>query len=215
MLHTLTIADAYQYVRAVLDELDDSDDIGMTLLGNEDNDLKELVTEFLPEAVVVVHKVAPAHMLSGKQATSPLESIDGGMANLNIPERVLRVVYVKASDSDIYVTEVFKEGTPEARMQLNPFLRGRYDSPVVIERVDKTNISETEYIYYSLELEGNTDVTFEFEYIPYPTSVNNGVGIAPDLEYPVLNMLTSLVFAAYAEHDKAELYKKKSLEYIA
>ena len=50
--------------------------------------------------------------------------------------------------------------------------------------------------------------------IPYPQIIEQVVEISSRVEYPVLNMLVSLVLDSLAQHDAAALYKRKSIEYL-
>jgi hypothetical protein len=64
----------------------------------------------------------------------------------------------------------------------------------------------------SIDIEGSNPV--ELYYVPYPMINESVVEICPKLEYAVLNELTAMVLDSLNEHDKAALYRDKSLKYM-
>lgn len=54
----------------------------------------------------------------------------------------------------------------------------------------------------------------ELHYVPYPEIRESVVEISPKLEYAVLSELTAMVLESLNEHDKAALYRDKSLKYM-
>ena len=64
----------------------------------------------------------------------------------------------------------------------------------------------------SIDIDGSNPV--ELYYVPYPMINESVVEISPKLEYAVLNELTAMVLDSLNEHDKAALYRDKSLKYM-
>ena len=227
-MYSLGVKSAYNYVRKALDELDGAEDTGM-ICQVDDLDLYRLVEGHIVEAAVAVHSSAPAHLLEGKHGVID-EDYSVTMAETTVPEiRLLkpavRLVSIKAPDSNVLVTDFLYENTPEARKQLNPYVRGTFDDPkaVVMKKWEEDNKPVVRY--YSLlpskpeqsDVDGDMPsaqlLELDVEYIPYPQIIEQVVEISSRVEYPVLNMLVSLVLDSLAQHDAAALYKRKSIEY--
>lgn len=215
-MYSLGVKSAYNYVRKALDELDEAEDTGM-ICQVDDLDLYRLVEGHIVEAAVAVHSSAPAHLLEGKHGAIDTD-FSVTMVEVDVPEiRMLqpavRLVSIKSADSPLLVTDFLYENTPEARKQLNPYVRGTFDDPkaVVMKKWEEDN--KPVLRYYSLS-PAKQAMHFDVEYIPYPQIIEQVVEISSRVEYPVLNMLVSLVLDSLAQHDAAALYKRKSIEYL-
>lgn len=211
----LSINAATEYVRKSLDELESSEDIGL-MVDHDDLDLQKLVERHIVEAVIKTHsQVQPQWLegIKGKKGVDYEIEADEDVATVTMLLPTLRVISMQMSDSDIIVTEFFTEASPEGRMQLNPYIRGRYDSPKAILQQTWAGEHKPVIKYYSLE-DGLKDVTLDIEYFPYPEIIDEGVKISSRLEYPVLCTIVAMVLESLSEFDKAEIYKKKAQEYI-
>ena len=54
----------------------------------------------------------------------------------------------------------------------------------------------------------------DLTYIPYPTIEETMVDISPKLEYAVLNEIVAMILDNMSLHDKAAIYRNKSVEYM-
>lgn len=240
----LSIEAALAFVRKAMDELTSVEDKGV-LADPDALDLQKLVEGSIVEAVVKTHSQAPAYLLDGKSA--------GAVSNIHVSDKVmhirfetevLRVISVKAGDSNVVVTEFIPEDSAEGRKQLNRYVRGVPDDPrVVVIQVWEEGNHRPQLRYYTTE-EGD-EASADIKYIPYPKIIDGSVNsdnpeseypatgiaegdeptltpiektpvveICPRLEYAVLNELTAMVLDILNEHDKASLYRAKSKEYM-
>lgn len=228
-MYQLTVSAAREYVRKAMDELVSVEDIGM-LVSPDAIDLHKLVEGCIIEAVVKVHSNAPAILIEGKSGVKGVDFesvIKDGVITLTMMKETLRIASVKVSDSGHVVTEFFPEDSPMSRMQLNKYVRGVADDPKVV--VAKKGAGDHRPIlrYYSTTkknvykdeqdaAEGSAEdyVIVDIEYVPYPYIDETIVNISPLLEYPVLNEITAMVLDSINEHEKAQLFRAKSLEYM-
>lgn len=214
-MYKLTIKSATNYVKKVLDELDSSEDTGM-LFSHDDLNLRKLVEGFIVEAVIGIHSKAKSYWVDGVKAKQDEDyniEVSGDVVEIKMLKPTLRIVSVKMGDSDKVVTELLTEDSPEGRMQLNPFIKGRYDSPKVVLQKEWSADHLPIIRYYSLRIEDEVP-PMSMEYIPYPEIYEQFVLISARLEQPTLDMLVSLILESYSEHEKAEIYKQKAQEYI-
>jgi hypothetical protein len=222
---SLSLDNAHSYILHVLDELKNTEDMAM-LAETEDLDTRKMAEGFLIEAVLKAHKDAPANMIDGKvgieqprkeeeinsESTYDYKvSIVDNIAEIVFLQKSARLASLKASDSFVVVTDVIWEDQPMARMQHNKFVRGTYDDPRLVVKQSWENDFTPEYLYYSVK---DTSATFRIEYYPYPELKDNSVLIADKLEYPVLNLLASMVLDALSLTDKSAIYKNKYVEYL-
>ncbi len=211
----LSIEAALAFVRKAMDEITSVEDIGV-LADPDALDLKKLVRESIVEAVVMTHSQAPAYLLDGKSADDVISmSVSDKVMSISFGAEALRVISVKASDSNVIVTEFIPQDSAEGRMQLNKYVRGVPDDPrVVIEQVwGEDGNHRPQLKYYTVGDDNNASV--DIKYVPYPIITDGSmVEICPRLEYAVLNELTAMVLEILNEHDKASLYRKKSKEYM-
>lgn len=235
-MYQLTVSAARDYVRRAMDELVSVEDIGM-LVSPDAIDLHKLVEGCIIEAVVKVHSNAPVILIEGKAGLKDVDfetELNDGVITLSMTEETLRIASVKVSDSDYVVTEFIPEDSPLSRMQFDKHIRGVADDPrVVIAKkgngdhrpvlryysTNKQNIykdkDEAEQKETGLTADQRGDyVIVDIEYVPYPRIEETIVNISPLLEYPVLNEITAMVLDSINEHEKAQLFRAKSLEYM-
>lgn len=236
-MYQLTVSAAREYVRRAMDELVSVEDIGM-LVSPDAIDLHKLVEGCIIEAVVKVHSNAPVILIEGKSGVKDVDFtasiIEDGVISLTMKEETLRIASVKVSDSSHVITEFFPEDSPMSRMQFNKYVRGVADDPKVVvikkgagdHRPILRYYSTTKQNIYkdateaaqkeeglSADKKGNY-VIVDIEYVPYPYIDETIVNICPLLEYPVLNEITAMVLDSINEHEKAQLYRAKSQEYM-
>lgn len=225
----LSISAAHAYVRKVLDELTSVEELGM-LVSPDSMDLHKLVEGFIVEAAVRVHSTAPSHLLdgiTGQIDTDYKVEPTGKVLTITMEKDCVRIVSIKAKDSDHVVCNLIPEDSAEGRMQLNSYLRGTYDDPRAVLMKNWAGDYLPAVKYYSLkdELEkdkpetaaneaGDTEEPIvKVEYIPYPVIDETIIMVSPRLEYNVLNEVAAMVLDAVNESQKAQLYRAKAQNY--
>lgn len=221
----LYLSDAVEFVRARMDELSFSND-DMISPADDDRNFDKTVEKLLPEAAEFIDRAAPANLLEpedvisvravGNRAEGIESSIlmEDGSIRITIPleSGFLRAVSFHCTDSDIYVTGAVPYDSPEARMQLNPYVRGTHDAPVLTERKVPGKVILT---YYSVKDRTNVP-GFAIYKIDKPSYADDMSIFCPDFLGPaVLNRLTGMVLDTYKESQHAQTFYQKSLSYIA
>ncbi len=224
----LYLSEAIEFVRARMDELSYNND-DMIVPADDDRNFDNTVEKLLPEAAEFVYRAAPAGLLEpqgeiavpapGTQVAGILSSAlrqDGSIAvTIDLDGGFLRMVSFKAGDSDIYVTGTVPHDSPQARMQANPYTRGTYDAPVIVERKTPRRLH---LAYYSVRNRANAP-GFIIEKInkPYYSEDEGGKSIfSPDfLSLAVLNRLTGMVLETYGSTQQAQAFYQKSATYFA
>ena len=211
----LGISAACAYVRKSLDELTSVEDIGM-LASPDAIDLHKIVENSIIEAAVRVHERASSVLMEGIQGalgtdftTAP--NSDHSVA-ITMQKEAVRIVSVKASDSDIVITELIPEDSAEGRKQKNPYICGTHDDPrAVLNKVWSADHKPV-ITYYSIK--DTTLPTFVVEYVPYPVIEENVIEICSRLEYAVLNELTAMVMESYGLAERAALHRSRVNEIL-
>lgn len=224
----LYLSNAIEFVRARMDELSYSND-DMIVPADDDRNFDNTVEKLLPEAAEFVYRAAPARLLepqgeiavsaAGTQTAGILSSElrrDGSIAvTIDLDGGFLRMVSFKASDSDIYVTDTVAFDSPKARMQENPYARGTYDDPVVVERKTPRRLH---LAYYSVR-DAEAVPGFVIEKIDKPSLSTDSGGkniFCPDfLSLAVLNRLVGMVLETYGSVQQAQAFYQKSATYFA
>lgn len=128
---TLTKENAIKAVRKNLDEQgwNPSEMYGVS----EDNvELDRIIERTIPEAIDAVHLAAPASALEGAESSFVEEAESDGVLRFRTGKPVLRFVSFRAADSDVAISEAVAENSPNGRMQLNKYVRGTSDNPVLV-----------------------------------------------------------------------------------
>lgn len=214
-MFSLNVATALQYVRRALDELTSVEEIGM-IASPDSLDLETMVEGAMVEAAVRVHENANVLYLDGEKGALDTDYsaqlVTGDTAvKLTALVKMVRVVSVKASDSDIVITEFLPEDSAEARKQKNEFVRGTYDDPRAVLNKVWEGDHKPVITYYTAQ---GTLPTFTYEYIPYPEVVETEIEICPRLEYAVLNEITAMVFESLGEMEKAKMHRERYAHYM-
>lgn len=224
----ITLSEAIEFVRARIDELSFSND-DMIFPADDDRNFDNTVEKLLPEAAEYVYRASPAGYLEPESeiyvpevgfATEGITSsalLDDGSIRVVVPtdSDFFRFVSFKSSDSDVYVTTTVPFNSPEARMQMDPYTKGSYDAPVVVERKMPGSI---EYTYYSVKPGRREDaepVGFSLYKIDKPSFADGSIFCPEYLGFAVLNRLTGMVLDAYKETQYAQSFYQKSLTYIS
>lgn len=215
-MYPLTVKAAYAYVRKAIDELTSTEDIGM-LIEPDSVDLHRLVEGYLVEAVIKTHSLASTLALEGDNARQDEDysiELEGGVVTISMLTPVLKVLSVKCSDSEYILSDLIPENSAEGRKQLNKYVRGTFDDPrlVLLKKVNGDHMPIMKY--YTTTKTDVEEVSFDIEFIPYPSLDEGVVMIAPRMEYAVLNQVVAMVLDSYKESDWAERFRAKSKEYM-
>ena len=214
-MYQLTVKAAVAYVRRAIDELMSAEEIGH-LVEPDAVDLHRLVEGAMVEAAVKAYSLAPVILLEGEAAA------EGKDYNLELKDKVVtismltptaKILSVKCADSDIIVSDMAPENSADGRKQLHKYIRGTYDDPRLVLLKQWHGDHMPRMRYYTTELTKD-NLSFEIEYLRYPELVDGYVSIAPRMEYVILNLLVASVLHSIREHDNAEIYHKKALEYL-
>lgn len=222
----ITLSQAIEFVRARMDELSfDNDD--MISPADDDRNFDTTVEKLLPEAAEFIVRAAPANLLEPEKAivvgsagsaadgieSSSLEEDGSIRVSVSLASGFLRVVAFKCADSDIYVTGAVPFDSPDARMQVNPYVRGTYDDPVLVARKEPGRVVLT---YYSVKDRNAAAPGFVLYKIDKPSYDGNDSIFCPDFLGPaVLNRLTGMVLDTYKDTQHAQTFYQKSASYIA
>lgn len=227
-LYTDTAAD---FVRARLDEIaalpEASDMLGSA---DDSKNINALVEALLPEAVETVHLVAPAVLMEGieiaygedDESPKPTsEVIDEGVLDIDFSEMtdtaVLRLAYFKCDDSDVTLDTTFAENSPQGRLQLNKYLRGTPEHPIIIEMADSKDCLP-HYKYYTTTLPTD-DLKYILCYFPKQygatedtegTTTRYYYNVSSKLYFQVLSQLTGLVLQTYGQAESAQAFFAKA-----
>ena len=221
----LSLSNAIEFVRARMDELSYSND-DMIVPADDDRNFDTTVEKLLPEAAEFVYRAAPARLLEPEtemeipsvgyisDRVESTELLENGAIRLVIPldSGYLRFVSFKSTDSDVYLTAPVAFDSPEARMQINPYTRGTYDRPVIVERKTPGRV---EYTYYTVRDKDNVP-GFTLYSIDKPSYADDNSIFCPDFLSPaVLNRVTGMVLEAYGSAQQAQAFYQKSATYFA
>ena len=221
----LYLSNAIEFVRARMDELSYNND-DMIVPADDDRNFDTTVEKLLPEAAEFVYRAAPANLLEPEieidfpsvgYSSDRIESstlLENGAIRLVIPlnSGFLRLVSFKSTDSDVFLTGAVPFDSPEARMQANPYARGTYDRPVIVERKTRGYI---EYTYYTVRNKKEVP-GFSIYMIDKPSYGDDNGIFCPDFLSPaVLNRLTGMVLETYGSAQQAQAFYQKSATYFA
>lgn len=218
-MYQLSVGAAYAYTRKCMDEMYSIESEGMAGV-SDDLNLRKQVEESLVEAVVKIHKNAPSVLLEGEKGAegldykSEFDEKGEGIITITMLRDTLRVISVKVIDSDIIVCSFIAEDSAEGRKQLNKYVRGVPDDPRVVILQNSESDYRPTLKYYTCE-ETDAINPVQLTYIPYPIIEETMVSISPKLEYAVLNEIVAMILDNMNAHDKAAIYRNKSVESMA
>ena len=216
-MYQLSVGAAYAYTRKCMDEMYSIESEDMAVV-SDDLNLRKQVESVIIEAVIKVHKNAASILLEGKEAVYGVshnlefDSKGEGVITITMLEDTLRIISVKAKDSDIVVCNFVAEDSTEGRKQLNKYVRGIPDDPRIVIMQKGAADYRPILKYYTSEEKGSDAITLT--YIPYPTIEETMVSVSPKLEYAVLNEIVAMILDNMSLHDKAAIYRNKSAEHM-
>lgn len=209
---SLTLSNAFEFVRKSLDELDLDNNIGAAIL-QEDKDLYRLIESTIEEVVLDVHQKAPAVLVDG--ITAEISKDMGEVATMEVAEKVAtismkkdtaRIVSLQAEDSSVVVTELLAEDSAEAHKQNDKYIRGTADSPRAVLLKKGAGNKLPKIKYYTL---ADDSKKMTIEYVPYPEIKDGAINVSWQLYYPVLNWLVAAILEIVNEPEKAQIWKSK------
>lgn len=135
-------------IKAVRKNLDEQEWNPSAMYGESvDNfELDRIIEKTIPEAIDAVNLAAPVTALEAVETSFVEEGAKDGVVSFRTGEPVLRIVGMRAVDSEIELTEAIPESSAEGRRQLNKYVRGTYDNPVMVLQ----NGSRNRFKYYSV-----------------------------------------------------------------
>lgn len=222
----LFVDDAVSLVRKNMDEVD----IGTEGMLQEPNTtaLDEVIRRTLPEAVNAVNRMVPVNMLQGVDVRSVYEDdsvepseykSDYKEITINSDGTVdvtldkdnlgpwLRMVSLMAIDSKVVLAEVTAEASAEGRKQLNPYVRGRHDNPVMVQLQSE----RLKFTYYSLK-EESIDTGGELHDFDLDTYVAAGGETSDDPPEPMPFPFKRFSFMPECELEKGRLYVEEDAQ---
>lgn len=215
----LTVSDAVALVRKNIDEIGLNDSVMYSDENNDNTSLDLIIKKTLPEVINEVNLSAPIEDLEGTDFGNDIvdANIDTeGVLSFTFPtgHKFLRLVKFQAPDSDLAVTDVIAEASPEGRKQLNKTIRGTYDKPRLV--MLQGSVSEPKFKYCSLKkearldggaktIEGKTFVMEAVEEQSYAESATE-YPISRTLTQTVINVLTARVLIILGETEKAKAF---------
>ena len=166
-----------------------------------------IIDKTIPEAINAVNSAAPVNMLEGDITSMTSPQISDGVVSFSVYAKALRLVYFQASDSPVVLTEFVPVASAEARKQSNPFVRGTFDNPVLVQ------VTPTTFKYYTVKstTEDTDDFRVSFLKICEHKDIPSGAtdvtydGV-PILKQAIIYQLTGMVLAIYGESDKAQYF---------
>lgn len=205
---SLPVADIIKSVRAIIDESENSELIGDSLV---DDMIKDNITR----AVLKVHSSADTTLIEGislpKQVSN--EQHPGGISalalpdiatsinvvfkdnvgSISLPADFLRLVSLRMSDWHKACTYVINEDSVEYVMQQDVYSRGTKYNPVcALVRSDSG---------FNLEVYGSTSSATVSKgiYIPMPTIVGEKISVCTKLKEAVLYQIAGLVMISFSD----------------
>ena len=215
---TITPSEAIEAVRKNLDE----QEINAAALyptgspDTSDNDsLDSIIRKTLPEAINAVQAEAPLALIEGVAGSPTGASFSNNVLAFSFTTaQILRLVAFQSVDSAVVLGEWTPEYSPEGRKQLDTYVRGTYDDPVLVKIQGKqqfryyTVLPATATTYASAP----ASAVARFDYVPLQTYAAAAVSysVADLLKESALLHLTGMVLAIYGEADKAQYFFNKA-----
>ncbi len=221
----LKIDDICKWVRNQIDEIQQEGDDLLTSFEKEDRNIDKVIEDHVCESVDFVNLIAPRGLFVIEEDVAiektekdfnivclDNEDIDKvyeitlSLSNGDYFNRFLSFV---ANDSSIALSNAHVEDSVVARMQLNKYIRGRKDSPVLIEVL--SNESTYKARYYTTKL-NKKDFKFKFYYVPRCSIKDKSVKISSELKEAILYHITHLVMVSYSNTQLSEVFYNKVKE---
>lgn len=212
----LALSEIRGFVRTAIDEIQVNESSFVPSDGlsyADDEDMNTIIDSKVIEAVTYVHKNSPTSLLLDAKkfvADSSNTKIEDKEVTVTIPD-MMRLVLLKASDSDKVILEYVGEDDPIALMQSDKYCKSTYEDPVLVL---SHNGDSKILTYYSLkESTTNVNVFDKVLYIPYPEISDNKIQVCKDAKLAILNHTTGLVLLVYKD-EHAESFFNQAKTYM-
>lgn len=135
-------------IKAVRKNLDEQGWNPSAMFGEsaDNGELDDTIRKTIPEAIDAVHLAAPVDMLESCEGSFTEDGVNDGVLDFHTGKPVLRLVGVKAADSDTVLASSFTESSPIGRLQSNHYLRGTHKDPILVKR----NGSRDRFRYFTV-----------------------------------------------------------------
>ena len=216
---TITPSEAVTIVRKNLDE-QEINASAMYASGSpdtSDNDsLDSIIKKTLPDAINFVQANAPAALLEGADGRPATASFSGQILSFTINDQILRLVAFQAVDSMVVVGDWTPEFSPEGRKQLDQYVRGTYDDPVLVKVHGKQNFK-----YYTVKSDTATtyasspqNAISRFDYVPQAVYSQGATSysVATLLKESALLHLTGMVLSIYGDEKANYFFEKAKIQ---
>ena len=216
---TITPSEAVTIVRKNLDE-QEINASAMYASGSpdtSDNDsLDSIIKKTLPDAINFVQANAPAALLEGADGRPATASFSGQILSFAINDQILRLVAFQAVDSMVVVGDWTPEFSPEGRKQLDQYVRGTYDDPVLVKVHGKQNFK-----YYTVKSDTATtyasnpqNAISRFDYVPQAVYSQGATSysVATLLKESALLHLTGMVLSIYGDEKANYFFEKAKIQ---
>lgn len=212
----LTLSEIREFVRTAIDEIQVNESSfvpsdGMSYA--DDEDMNTIIDSKVIEAITYVHKNSPTSLLLDAKrfvADNSNTKIEDKEVTVTIPD-MMRLVLLKASDSNKVILEYVGEDDPKALMQYDKYCKSTYEDPVLVLSHNGDNKVLT---YYSLKEDASDINVFDkVLYIPYPEIKEDKIDICKDVKLAILNHITGLVLLVYKD-EHAESFFNQAKTYM-
>lgn len=222
---TITPSTAVTTVRKNLDEAGLNESVMYTDENNDNLSLDDIVRKSLPEAINAVQLSCPVRLLEGERYSFTTSGSRPEGENIylagnvlvfspSVASRMLRLAAFRAVDSDIVVTDVIAEASPEGRKQLNPYVRGAYDRPRLVRTQGET--TPPVFRYYSLKGETVAGLSspaaavalLSFVREQFYDPVSSGYNASRYLRQNIMDRLTAMAMEIYGMQSAAAYYER-------
>ena len=229
-------------VRKNLDEVEPNDSVMYTDENNDNLSLNDIIRKNLPEAINAIHLAAPVHLLEGEDFSfmpSAVTITSDGVLDFTLineqgqeEQAFLRLVFFRATKTggpeDRIVTDVIPESSAEAHKQLNPYIRGNYDRPILVKKQELAGDSgkAPKFAFYSVRdlsrFSGADPMSAymaisRFNYIkelayvaPTTQTPNPSYKISSRLRQNIIDYLTAMVMETYGDQRAQNFYQRAS-----
>lgn len=225
-MSTLAVATAVALVRKNLDETLENGSVMYDDQAGDNQSLDNIIKRSLPEAINAVHLMAPAEVLDWDAALTPVTNCSMDLDDtkkvvtfeLSASNNYLRLVAFKAVDTDYVVSSVIDSASPEGRKQLNPYIRGQWDRPRLVQHHGQVNNGNPKFSYYSLKEELDSDdssvIAGMIDYVRIIrrqdySSIALQYTIAYRCQQNIIDYLTGLVMTIFSDQ-RAQVFFEKA-----
>jgi hypothetical protein len=205
------VSDLVSDVRVTLDENSHQSEY---LDSDSDNlELNEIIRLKLPDAVRVIHEMAPNRLVDGIpyaiEESVQFKRTDGS-GYIRVPDDFLRLVLFDMRSWRMPVYTALNDNSDEYAQQKNVFTRGSASKPVCALTQDHEGNRILEYYCAGLMNDGTHNLRDHkirrMLYLPIPVVADNTVRISAGLRVPIVNYCAGLTLMSRGDPQRAELF---------